>query len=429
MDIQIEAEPLNKKIKLEPTSDAAPATNGVSSQPIDDPSAPPPSTAAAAQLPSPLPVRDTYCTREQRSVDREESGELKAMYAWNDGSPENSKILIGLKNVFAKCLPNMPKTYISRLVFDRRHRSTVIVRASTGKVIAGITYRPFHDRRFAEIAFCAVAQTLQVSGFGTRLMNWTKYYAREKDACEYFLTYADNAAVGYFSKQGFTKNLTMTKDRWHGYIKDYDGGTLMECFIHPTLPFTEIPKMIKTQRTALESAIQQYATAHIVHPGIARWKANPMVDPLPLGEIPGVKEAGWKEAAVSFQYMVGEVLVPPTRVNLTLLMHQLIEQLREEKDLIWPFLEPVSKELAPDYYDIIKNPVDLKTIQNNVEKGNLYVTLDIFAADVQRMFSNAKIYNSADTFYYKAAFKLSGQFAQWVHAAVHYDMPATTQQQ
>jgi histone acetyltransferase len=42
------------------------------------------------------------------------------------------------------------------------------------QVIAGITYRPFHERRFAEIAFCAVAQTLQVSGFGSRLMNWAK---------------------------------------------------------------------------------------------------------------------------------------------------------------------------------------------------------------------------------------------------------------
>mgnify|MGYP001810503737 CR=1 FL=1 len=28
--------------------------------------------------------------------------------------------------------------------------------------------------RLGEIAFCAVAQTLQVTGYGTRLMNWTK---------------------------------------------------------------------------------------------------------------------------------------------------------------------------------------------------------------------------------------------------------------
>lgn len=145
-------------------------------------------------------------------MEREKSGEVKALYVVNDGEPESGKTLISLKNIFSKCLPNMPKTYISRLVFDRRHRS-VVIRRSNGKVLAGITYRPFHDKKFAEIAFCAVAQTLQVSGFGTRLMNWTKHFAREKDGMEYFLTYADNAAVGYFAKQGFTKFQTMPKDR------------------------------------------------------------------------------------------------------------------------------------------------------------------------------------------------------------------------
>lgn len=31
--------------------------------------------------------------------------------------------------------------------------------------------------------------------------------------------------------QGFTKQISMAHDRWVGYIKDYDGGTLMECCI------------------------------------------------------------------------------------------------------------------------------------------------------------------------------------------------------
>ena len=45
------------------------------------------------------------------------------------------------------------------------------------EVVGGITYRAFHAQRMAEIAFCAVAQSLQVTGFGTRLMNWTKVCA------------------------------------------------------------------------------------------------------------------------------------------------------------------------------------------------------------------------------------------------------------
>lgn len=52
-----------------------------------------------------------------------------------------------------------------------------------------------------EIAFCAVAANQQVRGFGTRLMNHTKAMARDRDGLTHFLTYADNNAVGYFTKQ------------------------------------------------------------------------------------------------------------------------------------------------------------------------------------------------------------------------------------
>ncbi len=44
------------------------------------------------------------------------------------------------------------------------------------------------------------------------------------DGLEYFLTYADNNAVGYFSKQSFTKNVTLEKDKvgaklmWRGCL-------------------------------------------------------------------------------------------------------------------------------------------------------------------------------------------------------------------
>ena len=37
--------------------------------------------------------------------------------------------------------------------------------------------------------------------------------AKVQDGLEYFLTYADNAAVGYFEKQGFTKEVTMPRER------------------------------------------------------------------------------------------------------------------------------------------------------------------------------------------------------------------------
>ena len=37
--------------------------------------------------------------------------------------------------------------------------------------------------------------------------------ARSRDGLEYFLTYADNAAVGYFEKQGFSTQLSLPREQ------------------------------------------------------------------------------------------------------------------------------------------------------------------------------------------------------------------------
>lgn len=65
-----------------------------------------------------------------------------------------------LKEIFHQQLPKMPKEYIVRLVFDRNHHSIVLTK--DGVPIGGITYRPFVEQKFGEIAFCAVASNCQV---------------------------------------------------------------------------------------------------------------------------------------------------------------------------------------------------------------------------------------------------------------------------
>lgn len=272
---------------------------------------------------------------------------------------------------------------------------------------------------------------LQVAGFGTRLMNWTKHYARAQDACEYFLTYADNAAVGYFSKQGFTKALSMPRERWHGFIKDYDGGTLMECYIHPTLTFTQLPEAVAAQRAALEAEVRRHSTGHVVLPGMERWKGQPAggVPPLELGDIPGVRDAGWSEASAAaaaprYQVAVGSQLLAPSREALAALFRELLAKLEAEKDLIWAFLTPVDPADAPDYYDVIPDPISLQDIRARLDTGNYYVTLELFEADVQRIFANARRYNAPDTPFAKSAARLSAMFTQWVNLAVHVDSGA-----
>lgn len=109
-------------------------------------------------------------------------------------------LLTGLKNIFQKQLPKMPKEYIARLVYDRNHRCMALIRKPM-KVFGGVCYRPFDKQEFAEIVFFAIGSTEQVKGYGQHLMNHLKDHISANTNMRHFLTYADNYATGYFRKQ------------------------------------------------------------------------------------------------------------------------------------------------------------------------------------------------------------------------------------
>ncbi len=54
--------------------------------------------------------------------------------------------------------------------------------------------------------------------------------------------------------QGFTKGTMAPTERWYGYIKDYDGGTLMQCEIHHDVNYADIPGMVRRQREVSATA-------------------------------------------------------------------------------------------------------------------------------------------------------------------------------
>lgn len=50
--------------------------------------------------------------------------------------------------------------------------------------------------------------------------------------------------------------------QWHGYIKDYEGGTLMECRIHPGINYSDIPGLVRRQKEALEVLISSRSQSY-----------------------------------------------------------------------------------------------------------------------------------------------------------------------
>ncbi|KAA8526140.1 hypothetical protein F0562_007760 [Nyssa sinensis] len=390
--------------------------------------------AAATSLPGIVVKEDTvknifteniqtsgaYSAREESLKREEEAGRLKFVCVSNDGIDEHMVWLIGLKNIFARQLPNMPKEYIVRLVMDRSHKSVMVIRRN--QVVGGITYRPYASPKFGEIAFCAITADEQVKGYGTRLMNHLKQHARDVDGLTHFLTYADNNAVGYFIKQGFTKEIYLEKERWHGYIKDYDGGILMECKIDPKLPYTDLSTMIRRQRQAIDEKIRELSNCHIIYPGIDFQKKEAGVPKkiIKVEDIPGLREAGWTPdqwGHYRFKTVNASGDGVSNQKSLTAFMRSLLKAIHDHPDA-WPFKEPVDGRDVPDYYEIIKDPMDLKTMSKRVESEQYYVTFEMFVADVRRMFANARTYNSPETIYYKCATRLEAHFSSKVQSGL-----------
>ena len=57
-----------------------------------------------------------------------------------------------------------------------------------------------------------------------------------------------------------------------------------------------------------------------------------------------------------------------------------------------PFARPVDPNVVPDYYDIVKEPMDLSLIQENIDMG-AYLSPQQFMKDLQLVVSNVVRYN------------------------------------
>ncbi|XP_037746356.1 histone acetyltransferase KAT2B isoform X3 [Chelonia mydas] len=269
----------------------------------------------------------------------------------------NKKImmwLVGLQNVFSHQLPRMPKEYITRLVFDPKHNTLALIK--DGRVIGGICFRMFPSQGFTEIVFCAVTSNEQV--------------------------------------KGFSKDIKVPKAKYVGYIKDYEGATLMGCELNPRIPYTEFSVIIKKQKEIIKKLIERkQAQIRKVYPGLSCFKDG--VRQIPIESIPGIRETGWKPSGKDR----GKEPKDPDQLYSTL--KTILQQVKSHQSA-WPFMEPVKRTEAPGYYEVIRFPMDLKTMSERL-KNRYYVSKKLFMADLQRVFTNCREYNPPESEYYKCA--------------------------
>lgn len=78
----------------------------------------------------------------------------------------------------------------------------------------------------------------------------------------------------------------MPRERWHGYIKDYDGGTLMECAINQSINYVHIHRQIEEQRRVILERIKEASNSAAVYPPLAGLGDGRIRD---IFSVPGVR--------------------------------------------------------------------------------------------------------------------------------------------
>ena len=74
------------------------------------------------------------------------------------------------------------------------------------------------------------------------------------------------------------------------------------------------------------------------------------------------------------------------------------------------FQNPIKHSEAPDYHEIVKRPMDLKTIKSRVKDGLISNSLE-FQRDIFLMFANAMMYNRPGSEIYNMAEEVQSQLS------------------
>ncbi|KAK8838392.1 hypothetical protein M9Y10_033018 [Tritrichomonas musculus] len=324
-----------------------------------------------------------------------------------DAHPQLLMTLIDIKNLFVRQLPNMGSCYITRLVFDLNAESVAILHE--GIVTAAISSRIFPDQGFIEIVFCAVDSLHQARGYGRLVMAFVKSVIQAEGMVD-ILTCADNDAVIYFKKQGFDeKEIRMAPERWIGYIKDYDGVTLVHCKIHPEIDYMGYQEVLQKQIDNLTKK-----SGFKISPPFPDFDQD--IPSLPHAVVnlslslpyivqkcaPNVNTPGIKNLIEDYDSNMEIIRTKLRKIHSALMADQ------KNSDV---FKAPVTEEIAPNYFDEIDSPMDLWSIQNRLNKfEDYYKRPEIFATDITLMCKNCKKYNPPDSIFYKNAVEIYRKF-------------------
>ncbi|PVI08266.1 Bromodomain-domain-containing protein [Periconia macrospinosa] len=135
----------------------------------------------------------------------------------------------------------------------------------------------------------------------------------------------------------------------------------------------------------------------------------------------GMRDAGWGDGLVADQADgddgtasgTGETVESTTAAGL-----RFLESLKNAKDkngrpIATHFLTLPDKDSIPEYYEVIKLPIAIDTIEGKLRRGE-YSTLAQVESDQKRLVNNAKSYNDKKSIIYEDAERLRKTASNWM---------------
>jgi histone acetyltransferase len=156
----------------------------------------------------------------------------------------------------------------------------------------------------------------------------------------------------------------------------------MGCELNPRIPYIKFSVIIKKQKEIIKKLIERkQAQIRKVYPGLSCFKDG--VRQIPIESIPGIRETGWKPSGQE------KSKEPKDPDQLYRTLKSILQQVKSHQSA-WPFMEPVKRTEANRYYEVIRFPMDMKTMSEHL-KNRYDVSKKLFMADLQRVYQLQRV--------------------------------------
>jgi histone acetyltransferase len=178
-------------------------------------------------------------------------------------------------------------------------------------------------------------------------------------------------------------------------------------FCDPPRPtdYISAPHWIREQRKKVVDKLLELSTSHIKYKGFSEFKAPHNVQRIAMDRLQVLLDVGWNPKPYQ------DLMSNETQQKIFKINDEFLSNFKNDKDA-WPFLTAVSREEVKDYYEVIKDPIDLGMMDARMKKGGYYVTQEMLVADLKRMMENCKTYNPSGNMFHEIATRLEKKYLE-----------------